>query len=187
MLLCNCSQDSSHNKANRLVESKTELLKLTRESLTSAWSNLTADGLHVNKLEAIALTRFGLSVSATWTEKLHVQGSNAVTWKMYAKWSMQRQYFVSKIFACHGTIKSYLVTKSENHKLFFSEILNHLFQYTKNYDGAETVLLHCNYSTSSWMDLPQQNAAVSYFRISHSISIMYKSFYISLHKIVVVL
>ena len=73
MLLCHNLQDSYHNKASRLVESETELLKLARESLTSARSNLTAEGLHVDKLEAIALTRFGLSVSATWMEKVHVQ------------------------------------------------------------------------------------------------------------------
>ncbi|KAI0220696.1 hypothetical protein LSAT2_027815, partial [Lamellibrachia satsuma] len=73
MLFVQCLEDSYHNKASRLVESETDLLKLAKVSLTSARSNLTAEGLHVDKLEAIALTRFGLSVGATWMEKVHVQ------------------------------------------------------------------------------------------------------------------
>jgi len=66
-------QDSYHNKASRLVESDTELLKLAKDSMKVAKKKLIVGGLHVDKLEAIALTRFGLAVTATWMEKVHVQ------------------------------------------------------------------------------------------------------------------
>ena len=55
------------------MESETELLKLAIHAMTKAKKPLTAKGLHVDKLEAIALTRFGLSVTATWMERLYVQ------------------------------------------------------------------------------------------------------------------
>lgn len=56
------------------MESETELLALARKSMNIAKQNLAVKGLHVDKLEAIALTRFGLAISATWIEKVHVQG-----------------------------------------------------------------------------------------------------------------
>jgi len=65
-------QDSYHNKASRLVESETELLTFARESMKVAKKKLLVR-VHVDKLEAIALTRFGLAVTATWMEKVHVQ------------------------------------------------------------------------------------------------------------------
>ena len=47
------------------------MLKLAIHAMTKAKEPLSDEGLHVDKLEAIALTRFGLSVTATWIQ--HVQ------------------------------------------------------------------------------------------------------------------
>ena len=66
-------QDSYHNKASRLVESEAELLTMAKDSMNEARLKLNTQGVHVDKLEAIALTRFGLSHSATWMEKVHVR------------------------------------------------------------------------------------------------------------------
>ena len=55
------------------MESEAELLTMAKDSMNEARLKLNTEGIHVDKLEAIALTRFGLSHSATWMEKVHVR------------------------------------------------------------------------------------------------------------------
>ena len=55
------------------MESEIEQLKMAIDAITKAKVHITAERVHVDKLEAIALARFGLALTATWMERLYVQ------------------------------------------------------------------------------------------------------------------
>ena len=55
------------------MESEIKQLKLAIDAMTKAKVHITAERVHVDKLEAIALARFGLSLTATWMARLYVQ------------------------------------------------------------------------------------------------------------------